>query len=228
MSAGLQYWVAVGLGAALCAMACAIARWRPGPARIVGAVISLVLAADAVVFVARPVVEGSWTARGSLPLDLCDVALAVAAVACSYPRWQLGVELTYFWGLAGSLQAVVTPDLSARFPDLTFIEFVLGHVGIVVAAGYLVLGLRRAPRPGAVLRIFAVTVVYAAAVALIDVVTGGNYMYLAHVPGHASLLSVLGPWPWYVASAAGVALCLFALLDAPFRMRRRAERRVTS
>jgi hypothetical integral membrane protein (TIGR02206 family) len=149
------------------------------------------------------------------------VVLLVAAIACWHPNWRLGVELTYFWGLAGTLQAVVTPDLSARFPQLAFFEFVFGHVGILVAAGYLVLGLRRGPRPGAVLRIFGVTVAYTAAVAVIDVLTGGNYMYLARLPRHASLLSALGPWPWYIMGAAGIALALFALLDAPFWLQRR-------
>lgn len=36
-----------------------------------------------------------------------------AAIACWWPQWLLDVELTYFWGLAGTLMAVVTPDLSA-------------------------------------------------------------------------------------------------------------------
>ena len=65
--------------------------------------------------------------------------LAVASpspqpVACWPPRWQLGVELSYFWGLTGTLQAVLTPDLSVSFPHLEFFEFVVGHVGIVIAA----------------------------------------------------------------------------------------------
>lgn len=226
MSSGGQYWVAVGFGAALCVVACAIARRRPGPARIVGAVISLVLAADAVVFIVRPAVEGGWSVRGSLPLDLCDIALAIAAVACACPRWRLGVELTYFWGLAGTLQAVVTPDLNASFPHLEFLEFVVGHLGIVIAALYLVVGLRLEPRPGAVLRVLAITAAYTGCVGLVDWLTGSNYMYLAHIPRRSSLLSVLGPWPWYIVSAAGVAVALFLILDAPFRLRRsRANRR---
>jgi uncharacterized membrane protein YwaF len=46
-------------------------------------------------------------------------------------------------------------------------------------------------------------------------------MFLRHKPGEASLLDLLGPWPWYIASAALLALVLFWALDAPFRHRRR-------
>jgi hypothetical integral membrane protein (TIGR02206 family) len=218
MSAGSQYWIAVALGAALCLAACLVARRYPGrPARDVGRAISALLVADAVTFVLRPVVEGNWTARGSLPLDLCDVALGIAAIACWYPRWQFGVELTYFWGLAGTLQGVLTPDLSASFPDLQFFEFVAGHVGIVIAALYLVVGLRLEPRSGSVAKVFVFTAAYTALVGLFDWLADANYMYLARIPRRTSLLSVLGPWPWYLVSAAGVAVVLFLILDAPFR-----------
>lgn len=187
----------------------------------------MVLAADAVTFIVRPIVEGSWTARNSLPLNLCDVALVIAALACWLPLWQLGVELTYFWGLAGTLQAVVTPDLSVSFPHLDFFEFVVAHVGIVIAAVYLVVSLRREPRRGSVTRVFTITVAYTALVGVVDRLVGGNYMYLSRVPSHSSLLSALGPWPWYIVSAAGVALVLLNLLDAPFRYRTTARRRAS-
>ncbi|TAM92129.1 MAG: TIGR02206 family membrane protein [Jatrophihabitans sp.] len=219
------YWTAVGIGAVLAAVACVVAARRPGAvARRVGRVLALVLAADAVAFVLRPVIAGGWSVRGSLPLALCDVALGIAALACWFPGWRLGVELTYFWGLAGSLQAVVTPDLGQRFPDPEFFVFVVAHVGIVTAALYLVAALRIAPRPGSVGRVFAITVGYTAGVGVVDWLAGANYMYLARRPAHASLLSVLGPWPWYLGGAAAVALALFWLLDLPFRWRTRQSR----
>jgi uncharacterized membrane protein YwaF len=55
-----------------------------------------------------------------------------------------------------------------------------------------------------------------------DWITGANYMYLATAPRHASLLSLFGPWPWYIVSAAVVAFALLLVLDAPFRRGRAA------
>ena len=73
-------------------------------------------------------------------------------------------------------------------------------------------------------RVASLTVAYAALVGLVDAVTGADYMYLRSKPPTATLLDVLGPWPWYILSASVIAAFLFAILDAPFRLReRRAE-----
>jgi hypothetical integral membrane protein (TIGR02206 family) len=221
VSTPAAYWISVAMGAVICVGLCTACRRWPGPwVRWAGRAISVVLVADAVAFVSVPLAQGAWSAQTSLPLALCDVALIVAAIACWWPKWSLAVELTYFWGLAGTLQAVITPDLSAGFPRLEFFEFVVGHLGIVVAALYLVVGLQLRPRGGAVRRVFAITAAYTAFVGWFDWLTGSNYMYLAAVPRHGSLLSVLGRWPWYILSAAGVALVLLLILDVPFYRRK--------
>ena len=224
MSSPLAYWVFVAVAAVIAVVLCWACRRRPSPwVQWAGRAIALILAADALLFVVRQAISGTWSLQTSLPLALCDVALVVAAIACWNPSWQLGVELTYFWGLAATLQAVLTPDLHVGFPSVEFVQFVVGHLGIVLAALYLVVGLRIAPRPGAAVRVFVITVAYAAAIGLFNWLTGSNYMYLAAPPENPSLLSLLGPWPWYILSAAGVAIVLFAILDAPFRAARQRE-----
>ncbi len=221
----LAYWSTVAVAGGGCAVLCAVGRRRPGPWRIVTArVISLLLLADAVSYSVGLAVQGTWSPKTSLPLALCDVGVLVASAACWW-RVTLLVELTYFWGLAGTLQAVITPDLNVGFPHLVFFEYLVGHVGIVVGALFLVVGMGIAPRRRAVVRVFTITLGYTALVGIVDALTGANYMFLRSPPGEWTLLRVLGPWPWYVLSAAGVALVLLTLLDAPFwRRRRRATR----
>jgi hypothetical integral membrane protein (TIGR02206 family) len=214
------YVAAVVLGTALCAGLCVAARRRPGPWTVVAArLIGLVLLADAVSYVLALVVAGTFSWSTSLPLALCNVTVIVAGVACLVVD-PLLVELTYFWGMAGTLQGVLTPDLGVGFPHLVFFQYVVGHVAIVTAALFLVVGMRIEPRPGAVRRVFAITVGYTALVGVVDAVSGADYMFLRKPPGEWTLLRVLGPWPWYVVSAAGVALVLLVLLDLPFRRRR--------
>jgi hypothetical integral membrane protein (TIGR02206 family) len=217
----LAYWSTVVIAAAGCVIVCSAAWRRPGPWRVVTArVLALLLLADAVSYSVGQAVAGTWSPKTSLPLALCDVGVLVAAAACWWRRALL-VELTYFWGLAGTLQAVITPDLNVGFPHLVFFQYVVGHVGIVVAALFLVVGMRIVPRRGSVIRVFSITLGYTTLVGIVDALTGANYMFLRSPPGEWTLLRVLGPWPWYVLSAAGVALVLLTALDAPFWSRRR-------
>lgn len=161
-------------------------------------------------------VNGRWSAAIALPVQLCDVGGFVAAAALWW-RKPLLVEVAYFWGLGGTLQALLTPDLRDHFPSFSYLQFYVTHGAIVVAALFLVIGLRLYPRPGAVRRIFLLTLGFAAVVGLVDVVTGGNYLYLRQIPPGGSLLSVMGPWPWYIATGIVVAFVALLILDAPFR-----------
>ena len=95
-------------------------------------------------YVAAGGVPGSELAY-SLPLQLCDAAIFVAAAAL-WTRRQLIVELTYFWGLAGTIQALLTPDLPQHFPSYPYFQYYLAHGGVVAAALLLVIGLQIRPR----------------------------------------------------------------------------------
>jgi hypothetical integral membrane protein (TIGR02206 family) len=156
--------------------------------------------------------DGTWDWGFDLPLHLSDVVAIFAPVAL-WTRRPILVEVLYFWALTASLQAVITPDLRTTFPSVFFFTYFATHSGAVVAAVLLVFGLDQRPRPHAVRRAFAVTLVMAAAAGVGNLLTGGNYMYLRAKPSQASLLDQMGPWPVYIVVAALVALLLFAALD---------------
>src|SRR3981081_354674 len=80
----------------------------------------------------------------ALPLQLCDAAIFISAFALIF-RTQLLVEVTYFWGLAGTIQALITPDLPQHFPTFPFFQYYVAHGGIVTAALFLVVGLGQWP-----------------------------------------------------------------------------------
>jgi len=67
------------------------------------------------------------------------------------------VELAYLWSYTASLQAVLTPDLGQNFPSVFYFTYFAYHVGAIVAASFLVFGCRQYPRPGAVWRVFWIT-----------------------------------------------------------------------
>jgi hypothetical integral membrane protein (TIGR02206 family) len=159
------------------------------------------------------VILGNWSLEYTLPLQLTD-AVSIVAILALLNRRQPLVELTYFWALTASLQAVITPDLGQAFPSVYYFTYFVYHVGAIVAAAYLVWGCRLYPRDGAVWWVFACTLVWAAIAGSADVITGGNYMYLHYKPAHASLLSVMSPWPWYIAEAAALALAMLLAVAA--------------
>lgn len=206
----------VGLAVLLCVAARrAPGRWIDG----VAAIMAVALVGAEVSWQPYVIANHAWSPGSSLPVQLCDVGGFVAAAALVW-RHLLLVEVAYFWGLGGTLQAVLTPDLQDHhFPSFPYLQFYVTHDLVILAALFLVIGLALRPRPGAVRRIYLLTLGCAAVVGLIDLVTGGNYMYLrVRAPG--SLLEVMGPWPWYIVTGAVLTLVVLAVLDAPFRLSR--------
>jgi hypothetical integral membrane protein (TIGR02206 family) len=204
----------------------AAARLRPGPWTVFACrVLAVVILANEAAWWVWLGAHHTWSVGYALPFQLCDVAGLVSAAAL-WSRQPLLVELTYFWGLAGTANGLITPDISDHFPSFGFMQYFIAHGTIVAAALLLVAGLRIAPRRGAVLRVFGLTVGLLVLDAGVNLVTGGNYLYLRHTPGVHNLLDVFGPWPWYIVGAAGVALAAFLVLDLPFAINRHRRAQV--
>ena len=216
----VEHLVPLALLVVAAVLLCVAARRAPGRwIDAVATIIALVLVIAELSWQPYVLAHHAWSAGASLPVQLCDVGGFVAAAALLWRRLLL-VEIAYFWGVGGTLQAVLTPDLGDQhFPSFPYLQFYVTHDLVILAALFLVVGLALRPRPGAVRRIFLLTLGFAAVVGLIDLVTGGNYMYLrTRAPG--SLLEVMGPWPWYIATGAVLTLVVLAILYAPFRLSR--------
>lgn len=184
------------------------ARWTWWFSRVIAAGTLVAWAGEYV----ADVITGVYTVQYTLPLQLTDLISVVSAFAL-LTRRQLAVELTYFLALTGALQATITPDLYQNFPSVYYFTFFMYHIGALIAAVFLVWGLRIRLRRWAALRGLIAVLTWAAIAGIADLVTGGNYMYLAWKPEHGSLLSVMGPWPWYIVSGVGVAAVMMGLLN---------------
>lgn len=165
---------------------------------------------------------GTLNYENALPCHFCDIAAMSGAIAL-FTRNRLAAEILYFFGMAGTLQGLLTPNLAEDFPDPRFIMFFLVHSGVVVAALHMVISMGCQPRPGAVGRMFAVTMAYAAAAGVLNALLQTNYGFLCHKPEAASLMDHLGPWPWYIASLIGLCVVFYALLNLPFVIARARE-----
>ena len=160
-------------------------------------------------------VVGLVQGHGRIPFQLCDLALVMTV----WGLWSLRrsvSELAYFWGLAASLQAVLTPDLREPFPTYWWVKFFAGHCGIVLGAVYLGATGRVQPTGRSIWRVWGWTNLYAAAAGALNGMLGTNFGYLAHKPAHPSLLDHFGPWPYYIVGLELVGLLSFYLYYAPF------------
>ncbi len=79
-----------------------------------------------------------------LPMQMCDWAMVVILVAM-WTGWRRWFEVAYFWGIGGTLQAVLTPNLAFGFPDPRFFAFFISHSGIIVGVIFLMLTRRLRP-----------------------------------------------------------------------------------
>lgn len=153
--------------------------------------------------------------ENQIPFHLCDITAVICGLAL-ITRKPLLCELAYFWGLAATIQGLITPNLVDTFPHLMFISFFWNHGFIVITALFLPLALEWKPRPSAMWKVFGCTQIYAAAALLLNHSLKTNFGFLAQKPQTASLLDYLPTWPWYILVLELLCLVLFALLQLPF------------
>ena len=216
---GSAHIAALGITLAVALLLIPAARYRPRP-RFVGLAQAL-LAILLITSYPANILARFWgdieiTRDMILPLHLCDVAALTGFFALVFHN-RLAAELTYFWGLAGTFQALLTPSTCFDFPSPAFFTFFQLHSGVVIAALYLPIGLGWRPREGAVLRAWFWGLGYMVVAGVVNLLIGSNYGFLCE-KAEASLMDFLGPWPAYIGVMAVLALVFFAILALPFRL----------
>ena len=192
-------------------------RWARGE-RMIGRLLALMLLVNYLgyeIYLAATVgIEG----RKVLPFQLCDWAMIaiIVALLTGRERW---LEVAYFWGIGGTLQAILTPDLKFAFPHIRFVTFFVAHSGIVVAIAFMMIMKNFRPHWSSIVRTFAWTELYFVLTITVDLITGENYGYLLRKPGSGSLLDVLSGQPVvYILQMHLLALIFFVVLYLPFAL----------
>lgn len=163
-----------------------------------------------------------------LPMHLCDWAGYASALALMTRKIWL-VELAYFWGLGAAIHGLITPDLRYGFPYPVWISSIHLHIFAVLAAFYVVLGLKLRPSRWSVLRVFLISHVYILAAWIANQITPGyNFGFLERKPNIGSLMAYFPPEPWHFIGFWPLAIVVFSLLYLPFWIQRRAERKKES
>jgi hypothetical integral membrane protein (TIGR02206 family) len=124
--------------------------------------------------------DGTFTPALALPMQLCDWALFLISAALWW-RWRAGFDAAYFWGLAGTAQALFTPAIASDLPWYRLFVFFFIHAGIVAGVVHLLLTGRFRPEwPRSIVRVLVASEIYLATALAANALTGGNYGFLSH------------------------------------------------
>ena len=160
--------------------------------------------------------EGTFTFQHALPMQLCDWALFTVASALWF-RWRTSFEIAYFWGLAGTFQALFTPAIPADLHWFRQFGFFFIHAGIVAGILHLLVTVRWRPKPRSLIHVVFASEVYLVTALLANALTGGNYGFLSHKPVTASMLDLFSDDPvLYVVQINLTAFVFFAVLYLPW------------
>lgn len=214
-----EHFIALGIGTAVAAVLVSVGKRGGFGEQAARALLAFLCLS------AYPLSQAAWmtadvpkTIDNIVPLHMCDIAAMTAGFALLTLRPFLCM-VTYFWGLAATLQALLTPAITMGFPSLPFLMFFVHHFSVVIAALYIpiVMGWRpELPLWKSPLEIFGISVIYLIFILGVNHFTGSNFAFVSHPPENPSLIDHLGPWPWYIFSLLGIALVLYFLLVLPF------------
>lgn len=170
--------------------------------------------------------EGLYNMKDSLPLELCSISLYMCVIMLFLKSRSI-FTIVYFTGIGGATQALLTPVLFYNFPHYVFFEFFIAHMVIIVSILYMVWVNKCRPTFKSIFTAMLFLNMLVVIIYPINILTGGNYMFLARKPSTASLLDVLGPHPWYLLALEVVAVVLFMLLYLPFAIKKRPRNKAT-
>ncbi|SHI43506.1 YwaF family protein [Lutispora thermophila] len=169
-------------------------------------------------------IKGVWTVEYNLPFHLCTISTIICAIMLYKNSYKI-YRLAYFWGLGGAIPALLTPDLSGYgYPHYVFFKFFILHGLIIIAVVYMTFVYKYRLDIKSVFRAFAYINIFALVVVPVDIITGGNYLFLCRKPDAITPLDYLGPWPWYIIPMELVVLAMFFAFYLPFAIKDHVDR----
>ncbi|MBN2045213.1 MAG: TIGR02206 family membrane protein [Anaerolineales bacterium] len=159
---------------------------------------------------------GTWTLQEHLPLHVCSVMVWSSIFMLLTRNYRI-YEFVYFMGIAGAMQAFLTPE-AGKYGLWHFraMQTLIVHGTLIVTPIYLTLKEGFRPTWRSFLRVAIGMNIYMVIVFFINRALGSNYLFIMQKPPSASLLDVLGPWPWYILAMEAIGFTLFFLLYLPW------------
>ena len=175
-----------------------------------GRILAWVIFFNFPIYVALQLLDGTITWDTALPLYPCPLASLMAPLLVRSNN-RTFFNVIFYWVFAGTLQAVITPEVTSTFPHYQYFYFWICHAGLLGLLCFLLINQEREPTARGIIPAFAWFNVMVVISLVVNTLTGSNYYYLKAKPIVPSLMDYLGPWPWYILGVEGVALVFFSL-----------------
>lgn len=157
--------------------------------------------------------------RFLLPLHLCNLTLIMAVIAMTSGN-RLFLNLTYFWS-AGTIFALLTPEVKINFPHLLNISFFSTHFYLIFSAVYCVKAFNFKPNFENLIKAFKYVNFAFIIIFFINLALGTNYMFVNYKPSFRSPLDYMGPWPYYIICLEIITFICFLIMYLPFYTKKR-------
>ena len=190
--------------------------------RKIALVLSLVTVIGQITGPIMEVVLGSFSIQEDLPLFLCRVLAYMLPLAIYYDnkKW---LHICYFWVLAGTIQAVATPDIDMGYPHYLYFIYWILHLGLVCTTLYYTITYPIKITWHDFWNAILYTQVFLLIVHGTNYLLDSNYSYTMRKPPGPSLLDVMGSWPWYLFSGQGIMVVSFLILMIPFLIKSKTK-----
>ena len=151
-----------------------------------------------------------------LSLHMCGISVFISCYAL-YTKNQAAFELSFFWGLAGALQAVLTPDPTRfHFGYISTFWSFLSHGIIIMNVFWLIFVDNMRCRKNSLLNTILVT---NGAIFIIGIINsaignGANYWFICEKPSGDSPF-LIGEWPYYLFTFQLAGILFMSLIYLP-------------
>jgi len=168
-----------------------------------------------VVFHSYRMLFDNYDFKEDLPLYLCSLMAMLIPIFTYYRKYWM-FEILAFWIIGGTLQAVLTPDITTGFPSFDYFRYWVVHLGLLSVIFYFIFVFEMKPKLKSVFKSFLALQVYVVLMMAVNYLLDANYFYLNEKPKSASILDYFGEWPYYIMVGQLIIIPLFLLIYLPF------------
>ncbi|WP_425391257.1 TIGR02206 family membrane protein [Ekhidna sp.] len=218
---GLSYFISILVLIVVGYLLIELGKKSAGPKRdfifkVIASIVSLSIIAWAIIEIALD----RFYIESDLPLIFCNLIGLFLPIFAFY-RKQWLFDILYYIIMAGAVMSVLTPALKQAYPHYEAFKFWIVHGGLVIFILYQMIVYGYWPTRKGILTSFLFIQAYVLFIIGVNYILDANYLFLWEKPTTASILDILGPWPYYIIIMDLILLPYFFILYAPIWLIRR-------